>query len=346
MNLAALQLVSGLQEPVGTRFIASPMRAERGVRAFTLIEMLVVLGIIGILAAMTLPSFKKAGKGNVTESASRQLMDDLAYARLKALGTRTKVYVVFSPDYDWFLNWVASGTLNSSTTTNYLFNNSAANNVIGGQLTSYALYSPRSVGDQPGQNTPRYLTDWRPLPDGVYIPPGAFRHGGIFHNVPAAPASPLIAGPIPVDDAPGATALPLPFIAFDEQGRLFGRNTNITISLVEGSIMHPKDTNGVNIVQSTDAVETATPVPSGSIVAGIEYLVIGTPGSPAIPGAAISGAARINYGGVVYGSGQTFLGTATTTYTVAAGSPRVVQHYGVRIEWSTGRAKAVKPELQ
>ena len=107
---------------------AQPARTARR-QAFTLVEMIVVLGIIGILAAMTLPSFKKAGKGNLTESATRQLMDDLAYARLKAITTRTKVYVLFTPDFDWFQNYYAAGTLYSASTTNYFFTNSAANNV-------------------------------------------------------------------------------------------------------------------------------------------------------------------------------------------------------------------------
>ena len=314
---------------------ASRSRRLRARLAFTLIEMLVVLGIIGILAAMTLPSFKNAGKGNLTESATRQLLDDLAYARLKAMGTRTKVYVVFSPDLNWF------GAL-SPANIQFLTTNSAANNVIGGQLTSYALYSPRSVGDQPGQSTPRYLTDWRSLPDGVLFPASAFRQNGIFHNLVGSPQTGQL---IPADEVPGAAMLPLPFIAFDELGRLFGRSTNIAISLIEGSIMHPKDSTGqTNSVVSTDAVETSpslSPSPTLSIVAGIEYLVGGPPGS------------QIQYpfpGGVTYTAGQTFVGASPPTaarrrFQVVSGSPRVVQNYGVRIEWATGRSKAVKPEL-
>jgi len=320
--------------PCGAGWLRPEGRAPHAARhAFTLIEMLVVLGIIGVLAAMTLPSFKKAGKGNVTESATRQLLDDLGYARLKALSGRTKVYVVFSPDYDWFQYYYSAAVLASPATTNFLFNNRAANNVIGGQLTSYALFTPRSVGDQPGQSTPRYLTDWRSLPDGAFIPAGAFRQNTIFHNVPGSPVTGVT---IPVDEVPSAWAPPMPFIGFDEQGRLFSRNANLVISIVEGSILHPKESTGqTNIVQTTDAVETAAPIPSGGIVAGMEYLVVGTVGS------------QIRYpaGSTIYTAGQTFTGTAgNATYSALGG--RVVQHYGVRIDWMTGRAKAVKPELQ
>ena len=335
MNLAG-QLVAtdALERKTleGAASASAPHRLRAG-RAFTLIEMLVVLGIIGVLAAMTLPSFKKAGKGNISESASRQLMDDFAYARLKALGTRTQVYIVFSPDLAWF------GAL-SPTNVLFLTTNIAANNVIGGQLTSYALFSPRSVGDQPGQSTPRYLTDWRSLPDGIFVPWEAFRQNAIFHNLAGSPQSGQL---IPVDDIAGAAMLPLPFIAFDEQGRLFGRNTNITVSLVEGSIMHPKDITGqTNSVTTVDPIATAPPVDTTNIVSGIEYMVLNQNPTPGLP------LSSITYPGVgTVTAGRTFLGTpGNTTYTVAAGSPRVVQHYGVRIEWSTGRAKVVKPELQ
>lgn len=236
----------------------------------------------------------------------------------------------------------------SGSDINFLTTNVAANNVVGGQLTSYALYSPRSVGDQPGQSTPLYLTDWRSLPDGAFIPEGAFRQPGIFHNLTAPPFSansPLNNQLIPADDVAGAAMLRLPFIAFDELGRLYMRNTNITISLVEGSIMHPKDATGqTNIVTATDAVTTAPSIPSGGIAGGIEYLVVGPIGSRVRypPAGAVS---------TIYTVGQTFIGLTPPpanrrNFTVVSGSPRVVQLYGVRIDWSTGRAKAVKPELQ
>ena len=320
--------------------IASPWPL-RGTRAFTLIEMMVVLGIIGVLTAMTLPSFTKAGKGNITATATRQLMDDFAYARIKAMSQRTKVYVVFAPDLGFF------GALTPQTTA-FLTTNQAANDLAGGQLSSYALYSPRMVGEQPGQSTPRYLGEWRSLPVGAFIPKGAFRNGGVFHNAAGGLAPPALftAVPLLLDDT-GAYAgtVALPFIAFDESGRLFGRTTNIAVPIVEGSIMHPKDATGTNnLVQDTDAVETAPPILSGQIVPGIEYLVVGAV-SPTL--------SRVRYpaGGPLptstFYAGQSFTGmVASATYTVLAGSPRVVPFYGVRIDCITGRSKLVQPEIR
>ncbi|MEN9572388.1 MAG: hypothetical protein RL514_243 [Verrucomicrobiota bacterium] len=327
MRLAVTQLAPAPQVLEG---VQCRLHALRATRAFTLIEMMVVLGIIGILAALTLPSFTKAGKGNVIVTASRQLMDDLAYARIKAMSQRTKVYVVFVPDLNFF------GPLNPAATA-FLTTNQAANDLAGGQLTAYALYSPRMVGEQPGQSTARYLGEWRSLPDGAFIPRSAFRNGGVFHNAAGGLAPPTAFSGVPLLLDDGSTNLiALPFIAFDESGRLFGRTTNIAVSIIEGSILHPKDATGTNnAVIDTDAVETSLPIASGQIVAGIEYLVAGNPG------------AQIRYppGSTIYRAGHTFVGGANPNYTTGVGA-RVVPLYAVRIDCLTGRAKLVQPEIR
>lgn len=311
-------------------------------RAFTLIEMVVVLGIIGILAALTLPSFTKAGKGNITEAATRQLMDDLAYARLKAMSQRTKVYVVFAPDYYWLTNIppINVSYLDSPAATNFFFFNQPANVIIGSQLSGYAVYSPRMVGEQPGQKTARYISEWHSLPAGALFPVAAFRNAGIFHNLTSSPRF----DDILLEDG-STNAFRLPFIGFDETGRLFGRTTNIAIPIVEGAVLHPKDdiTGQTNLVKDSgiDAVETAPPVPqNGGIVAGVNYLVTG----------ALSMGARVIYPpsgptSRIYNAGTTFLGTNTSANFTPQFGARVVPFHGVSIDWVTGRARTVKPEL-
>src|SRR5216683_1995816 len=65
--------------------------------AFTLIELLVVMAIIGLLAAVGLPALKGFGKGTGLAGAQRQLLDDLALARLRAISGRATIYMVFVP---------------------------------------------------------------------------------------------------------------------------------------------------------------------------------------------------------------------------------------------------------
>jgi prepilin-type N-terminal cleavage/methylation domain-containing protein len=66
-------------------------------RAFTLIEVMVVVAIIGLMAAMGLPSIIKA----LQKEGMRKAVDDMTgvffSAREKAIVTNTKVAVVFHP---------------------------------------------------------------------------------------------------------------------------------------------------------------------------------------------------------------------------------------------------------
>jgi len=58
----------------------------------------VVISILGILAALTMPALKNFAKSDATISASRQLLDDVGRARQLAISQRTTVYMVFCAD--------------------------------------------------------------------------------------------------------------------------------------------------------------------------------------------------------------------------------------------------------
>ena len=74
----------------------STQRCPRS-RAFTLIEMLVVLIIIALLAALTLPHIRGNQESVAINAACRQLVDDLSFARQRAMSIRGTVAIVFLP---------------------------------------------------------------------------------------------------------------------------------------------------------------------------------------------------------------------------------------------------------
>ncbi len=198
---------------------------NRSRRAFTLIEMLVVLTIIAIIAGISVPAIRALTRSNAILDANRQLKDDLGYARSRAISGRTTVYVVFSPlTLENAPNENPSSAFNSLSTAD-------KESLITGQLTSYALFSTRSVGDQPGVKHLRYLTAWKSLPEGVFI------HHQSITNLPFAVDS------VPVPAADSSVKPKVHYIAFDYQGRL-DPLVDQFIYLARGSIFYPRNPDG------------------------------------------------------------------------------------------------------
>jgi hypothetical protein len=115
-------------------------------------------------------------KPNPLAAASRQLLDDLSFARHKALADHTTVYVVFMPE-ERNLDQV---TLKWSPTA---MNPIIQQRMLKAQYNGYALYERRQMGDQPGQRREHWLTNWRLLPKGTFIAPQKF--GPITVQAPA-----------------------------------------------------------------------------------------------------------------------------------------------------------------
>jgi prepilin-type N-terminal cleavage/methylation domain-containing protein len=100
--------------------------------AFTLVELLVVIGIMAILIAFALPSFTGIGRGSKMNAGLLQVRSTLTLARQWALTHRENTFVVF-PQYPNDTN--------------------KANRAI-------AVY---------GETTANYVSQWMYLPDGVIL---------------------------------------------------------------------------------------------------------------------------------------------------------------------------------
>lgn len=232
-----------------------PVRRWQRASAFTLIELLVVIGIIGILASITIPSLKGFGRSNKIAAANRQLLDDLAYARLTAINGRTTVYMVFMPKLDM----IDYSQFNSDETNKL-------HQLVTGQLTSYALMATRSIGDQPGQSRPYLITDWKSLPDGMMFTENKFQRIFTvddwinFNDITNRPFHYL---PVPFP-LPTSADHYMPVIAFNPQGQVFHPGyvptnpinnsewKNETLTVSEGSIFYARNKDGKAILEPAD----------------------------------------------------------------------------------------------
>jgi len=234
--------------------------------AFTLVEMLVVITILGILAALTVPALKSLGKSDAAVSASRQMLEGVGRARQLAIANHTTVYMIFVTTNFW--NGLSAAQLAMPATVN----------LCDKQLSGYTYVAYGGAGDQPGQHAWHYLEPWQSLPDGTFIASWKFAPRAQSVTVPnfssTVPIYGFMNAPVPfptVDSAPVA----VPCIAFNYLGQLTldGQNPagqDEYIPLARGSVFAAKD-------QTTKALQFSpadvSETPSGNSTSSAYNLV-------------------------------------------------------------------------
>lgn len=264
-------------KPAGTpshcsRLWKGHLQVERRRHGFTLIELLVVLSIMAILAALTVPALRNFAQAEAQVSGTRHLMDEVARARQLALSQRTTVYLVFLPASFWS---DASAPGNAAAWQGLpQSEKDKAARLYDKQLTGYTFVTVRSVGDQPGTRNPRYLTPWRTLPEGVFIPPWKFQYNGPKVRIydPAPPLTPqriYEVAPfrwttpdlgVPFPSPTGSTAFRLPYLAFNHLGQLVseveqGSLRDAYLPLARGNVTAAYGPDGTPLAQPPSVSE-------------------------------------------------------------------------------------------
>jgi prepilin-type N-terminal cleavage/methylation domain-containing protein len=210
---------------------------------FTLIEMLVVLVIIGILAALALPHIRGNTEAVALKAAAYQVVEDLSWARQKAISQRSTVAVVFLTDAVAGDSQISLAGLSTDEVK-------AIEQLRAGIFTHYAVYSFRRVGEQPGRATSTYVTEWKGLPEKTFFPTNASYEKRTLTSLPVA------SFPFPFADS--RNVVTLPYIAFDHEGRVIvlddvqsrtGRGTRypedgITNAIARGAVFYGRDDQG------------------------------------------------------------------------------------------------------
>ena len=252
-----------------------------------------VISILGILAALTVPVLKNFGKSDATLGASRQLLDGVARARQMAMSDRTTVYMVFVPTNFWV---DSTGTFPNGSGSSWWGNlppalKAAVTNLADRQLSGYNFLAYGAMGDQPGQHAWHYLDQWQGLPDGTFIAWAKFTNSltgpsfvpSYYITDPLNPAKTFpifpfhVTNNIPFPTEQGTNYPPLvtaaggqvilPYIAFNYLGQLTWDGQNVAdrdeyIPLAHGSVIA-----AANSATKTYLLTAAPPLPPSPDVA-------------------------------------------------------------------------------
>ena len=170
---------------------------------FTLLEMLIVLGIIAILLALLAPAVTSLSKAGGRRAARDSLLGGIEQARAEAITSSQATYVVF-PTF-------TTGTASILDRYNY---------------RSYAIFEDNAAS--PGNV--KQLTDWKVFSSGV-----ALRAAGTAPLSNLADPSTLTP-PVTFSFTPDISATPFRCLKFNSNGELQAPAANVFLAVFEGYV--------------------------------------------------------------------------------------------------------------
>jgi prepilin-type N-terminal cleavage/methylation domain-containing protein len=143
-------------------------------RAFTLTELLVVIGIMAIMIGFALPAFRGLGQGSAMRTSVFQLKTTLALARQWAITHRQYTYVVFP---DRLINYAGLGAERYK------------------DRHAYGVYAVTNRGTGEGY----YVREWVFLPPGIVVDDSPTNSQSVFattrvSNIPLGGQTPSMCG--------------------------------------------------------------------------------------------------------------------------------------------------------
>jgi prepilin-type N-terminal cleavage/methylation domain-containing protein len=179
--------------------------------AFTLVEMLVVIGIISVLLVAVIPAVNSLSKSNGRKAAISNLLGVIEQARAQAIKDGQPTYVVF-PTF-------SAGTQATLDRYNY---------------KSFAIFED----DPANPNTPKQLTPWKTLPTGVSLRADS-TSGQAVTNLSDLAAIVTTIPPFTVDT--GSTPV-FRCIKFNADGGTDDPAVNFTLAVFEGLVNGTSET--------------------------------------------------------------------------------------------------------
>jgi prepilin-type N-terminal cleavage/methylation domain-containing protein len=183
--------------------VGRPVTPERSVGGFTLLELLVVMGIILIALAALVPAVTSLSKSGGRRAALNSLLGGIEQARAEAIKSSQATYVVF-PVF-------TGGTQSTLDRYNY---------------RSYAIFEDDAA--IPGNV--KQLTDWKSFPTGVAL--RAAGTAALSNLADPAALTPSVAFSFP----PDASAAPFKCFKFNSNGEVQAPAGNVLLCIFEGYV--------------------------------------------------------------------------------------------------------------